>query len=184
MDKARRLTTLTPSTIKVLAFDISFRETGYAKLNIKSGESELLTKGVFANPPLSMGFHGLLESTKQFQANTKKKLEKLIYEPVDLIIIEMPAFSQSAKSALAIGMCWGALAEWVGHEKVIFVEPRQLKVWSQSKAGDAKNKVKEKVLSRLHLGRDGSNDNIVDAVGLCLMFSDMVTQCKYDQNTP
>ena len=161
--------------------DISFRDTGYAKLNIKFDGSELKQKGSLKNPAFGMGFHGLLESAKQFELNTKKALEKLVYHHCDLIIIEMPAFSQSAKSALAIGICWGALSQWIAHEKVIFVEPRQLKVWSGSKSGDAKNKVKEKVLSRIHLGSDAQNDNIVDAVGLTLMFSDMLTQAKYEK---
>jgi hypothetical protein len=74
-------------------------------------------------------------------------------------------------------MCWGTISQL---KNAILVEPSALKKWSKSKPKDGKKKVKEKVLERVMLDKNQqSNDNIVDAVGLALLFIDAVAKEKY-----
>lgn len=164
-------------SIEVLAFDVSFRATGFAKLNINFAEKRttLVDCGCITCPPFQTGFDGLNESSVHM-SHAISMMESLIQKNAGVTIVEMPAFSQSAKSAMAIGMCWGFISQIDG----ILIEPHQLKYWSESKKGDKKNKVKEKVLERISLGSYASNDNIVDAVGIGMMFGDLVSTEKYN----
>jgi Holliday junction resolvasome RuvABC endonuclease subunit len=98
----------------------------------------------------------------------------------DIVVIEMPAFSQTAKSALAIGMCWGAIT---AIEVAFLIPPSMLKVWSDSKRGDGKDEVKKKVLERVFLSpTQQRNDNIIDAVGICLMTKDILYTLHHEQH--
>jgi Holliday junction resolvasome RuvABC endonuclease subunit len=94
----------------------------------------------------------------------------------DIVIVEMPCFSQSAKSAIVIGILWGIISQL----DCVVVEPSLLKRWSGSKSGDKKEKVKEKVLERIHVPKNvENNDDILDAIGLAFCFNDMIRQQKY-----
>jgi Holliday junction resolvasome RuvABC endonuclease subunit len=156
---------------------MSFRGAGVSILR-RSGSEIDISARVLENPMCEgVGFNALREAHKNLYENTVKELRLLLKQSFDAVIIEMPCFTQSSKSALLIGMCWGVVCDI----DAILVEPSALKKWSGSKRGDRKLKVKEKVLSRVTLElRQQSNDNIVDAVGLALMFSDLISQTKYD----
>lgn len=161
-----------------MAIDLSYRDTGICVLK-KNQDAVLMEKASsHKNPEMGNGF----ESLKNCAINLNKLFNELInairrYDP-DVLIIEMPCFSQSAKSAIAIGMLWGLSSRF---KKAIFIEPSALKKWSESKRGDGKEKVKEKVLSRFHLlPSQSSNDNIVDAIGIALLFLDKINEIKHE----
>ena len=166
------------NSFRVMAIDLSYRDTGVCVLK-KNQETVFMEKAVsYKNPEMGNGF----ESLKNCASNLNKLFSDLMNVvrtlPPDILIIEMPCFTQSAKSALAIGMLWGLAARF---QKAILIEPSALKNWSESKRGDGKEKVKEKVLSRLHLlSSQSSNDNIVDAIGIALLFLDKINELKYE----
>lgn len=122
-----------------------------------------------------MGFNGILNASIQL-ASSINEIKKLIksFSP-NLIVVEMPAYTQSAKAAICIGMCWGAVGELESIAPVIFIEPSFLKKWSGSKSGDKKIKVKEKVIARMGTFKESSNDNIVDAIGICYAVNDLIS---------
>lgn len=145
---------------------------------VKNGPEITMTNSCLENPKCEgVGFNALKTAQKNLHENTIKILRELLTTDYDAVVIEMPCYTQSSLSALLIGMCWGA----IGDIDAVFVEPSALKKWSNSKKGDGKSKVKEKVLERALLSpKEAANDNIVDAVGLALMMIDLVAKLKYD----
>lgn len=130
------------------------------------------------------GFLQYMEAAKKVN-EIRMHLHKLFQRnPDSVILIEVPAYSQSAKASLAIGMCWAmamSLKETY-QSRLVIIDPGVLKYWSESKRGDAKLKVKEKVESRMSLlSHQQGNDNIVDAIGICFAFSDLVKSMERNE---
>lgn len=126
-----------------------------------------------------MSHSGLMEAGLNMSntINSIKELVSTLDNP--LVVVEIPAYTQSAKAALAIGICIGCFRScpWIP------VEPSLLKMWSGSNKGDKKKKVREVVTERMGDGfRWLSNDNIVDAVGLSLAISDEIFKIQNDNN--
>ena len=155
---------------------MSYRGAGAASVSIDNNGISLEKTWLFDSPPTSgFGFDSLLRSFSELK-NKIYKINKILNH--DVIIVEMPCYTQSAKSAILIGMCWGSMIALNKHIDII--DPSVLKDWSESKKGDKKNKVKEKVLERFDLTGKDLNDNIVDAIGICLVFSDLISKQRYE----
>jgi Holliday junction resolvasome RuvABC endonuclease subunit len=152
-------------SIRICAIDVSYRDTGFAILNYDGKETTLVKMRSVKNPISSMGFLGLSKAAALIEesVNTIKKYIEL--HKCNVVVIEMPAYTQSAKSAILIGMCWGAYVSI--HKDVIIIPPSALKKWSESKRGDKKTKVKEKVEEMT--GLIITNDNVIDAIGIGLL---------------
>lgn len=156
---------------------MSYRDAGVALL-ARDGQDVSITATSFKNPALpGIGFHALQEAARNLTKTVIEIKDLINNAQPNIVVIEMPCFTQSSKAALVIGMCWGC----VGDINANFIEPSMLKRWSGSKRGDKKAKVKEKVLNRAIIPQEQiSNDNIIDAVGIALMTSDFISQEKYD----
>lgn len=166
------------TSYRVLAIDMSFRGTGMCSISKSPEGITIEDMACFENPMCDgIGFNSLVKASRELHDNTMNRIQNMLISQHNVIIVEMPCFTQSAKSAMLIGMCWGAIAQL---KNAILVEPSALKKWSKSKPKDGKKKVKEKVLERVMLDKNQqSNDNIVDAVGLALLFIDAVAKEKY-----
>ena len=168
------------NSFKIAAIDLSYRDTGVCIAEFKRNESSssfhIVSTSSFKNPELTLGFHGLRFASKKM-IETMIEIDESI-DGCDVTIIEVPCYTQSAKASLAIGMCWMAAADF---DSPILVEPSALKIWSDSRKGDKKEIVKEKVYNRT--GFKTGNDNIIDAVGLALLFADQVSKKYYEYTT-
>jgi len=159
---------------------MSFRDTGICRLTREDG-SITIEASHLENPKCNgSGFLALKECSRNMRDNTITPLKAIVNSGWDMVIIEMPCFTQSSLSALLIGMCWGAIME----VDPILIEPSAIKRWSGSKKGDKKTKVKEKVLQRVALSqKEASNDNIVDAVGIAFFVSDLISTIHHEHHT-
>lgn len=162
---------------------MSFRASGWSFI-ILEGFAFLRDYGCVKAPALgNVTFNNLsngLDGLKHSAESLNKTIQS--YTP-DIIIIEMPVFSQSAKSAIMIGMCWGVVASLM-NQRTLLVEPSALKLWSESKRGDKKKSVKEEVMKRFSLSpKTQANDNILDAIGLGLILCDKIQQLRYYDKT-
>ena len=161
-----------------MGIDMSYRDTGVAVAQYH--DDSLYTEHIVClkNPALGYGFNALHESMRSMKYNTMSTIRALYkeYNP-DVVVVEMPCFTQNAKGALSIGMCWG----FVSTINAVLVEPSALKIWSGSKRGDKKEKVKEKVLERISNFKDMHNDNAYDALGLVFMTSDLINRTRYEE---
>jgi hypothetical protein len=167
---------LSMTSINILACDVSYRHTGVCILNKSESRNSLLHTECLDNPQIKYGFEGYRFMAINMQDKVKKI--KQLYEEYNgsIIVCEMPTYGRSMNAGMAIGICWGAMPM-----SPLIIPPSHLKDWSDSNKGDAKIKVKEKVMSRIHLD-SYSNDNIVDAVGTALMISDLITILKHEAN--
>lgn len=172
-------------SLRIQCIDMSMRSTGWVCMEISYNENKLRRKildyGRYKTvvPNGVSKFHKLEEDSIQLH-NVIKKLERneKDYE-TNVTIIELPSISQSATSAIKIGMLWGAWVHRMTDANFITVEETALKEWSNSKRGDGKKTVKEKVMSVVGLPEKAANNSdIVDAVGLSLMFSDLYHESK------
>lgn len=147
----------------------------------RDGPSLQIETASLINPKCdAMGFSALDNARQNYHKNTIAILRTLIDGGFDMVVIEVPCFTQSSKSAMLIGMCWGAICDFDS----VLIEPSALKRWSDSKSGDKKSMVKEKVLSRVTLtAKAASDDNIVDAVGIALMTSDLISLVNHESHT-
>lgn len=177
--RQKALTMIHSQSRRVVAVDMSYRDAGVCILD-RDGLSFTIKTHSLQNPKMNgIGFHALEDAHNQMFSNFTLRLRELLSEPYDALIVEMPCFTQSSKSAILIGMCWGIIAEF----DAILVEPSALKYWSGAKKGDSKSPIKTKVTERVFLNpREQSNDNIVDAVGLALMFEDTISLLKHEYN--
>lgn len=170
----------------MVAVDLSIRNAGFAQL-------EILTEPKYR---LQMHGAGCIKSSAYPNGTRVAKLkhdsrcaftlvEKLKeinnnFE-ADLMIVEMPDFSQDAKSAIHLGMLWGCLMKLQKEIHIIQIDPSELKVWSESKRGDGKSKVIERVLESVWIPpSQRKNNNITDACGIALLYSDLVKE-EYDE---
>lgn len=168
---------LSRSLINILACDISYRHTGVCVLSKTETRLKLVHSSCIDNNTITYGFAGYYSMTKRM-LDTKNQIERIknIHE-CSVTVCEMPTYGRSMNAGMAIGICWGVMS----CTGAIFISPDHLKEWSESKKGDGKKKVKEKVMSRIHLD-SYSNDNIIDAIGTALMISDLITILKNETN--
>lgn len=152
-------------SINIAAVDVSYRDTGLAITSYNGNEINLVKHKSFKNPSSSMGFLGLTKSAALIEETVKLIKCQISLHLCDVIVVEMPAYTQSAKAAILIGMCWGAYTSI--DKNVIIIPPSALKKWSGSKPGDKKAKVKEKVEGMT--GLTIANNNVIDAIGLALL---------------
>lgn len=167
-----------------MGIDLSYRATGVALINMVGNETSIDGVSCLENKEVgSVGFNSLMLASERF-LYTKSVLKGIIRDiKPDAIIIEVPCFTQNAKSAIVIGMCWMVAAILDGDDTIL-VEPSALKKWSGSRKGDKKKLVKEKVIERVTLSpAQANNDNIVDALGLTMMFSDLISKQRYENSS-
>ena len=176
MRVARRTEETTLSSYRVMSLDISYRNTGGCVMRVDDDCPTILETFCLENPKMEFGFDGMFDAHKAMRRTILEAYRKALLLDVHVMILEMPCYTQDAKSALAIGLCWGEIA---CIDNLLLVDPTALKKWSGSKRGDGKAEVKAAVMNRATLSaKDLSNDNIVDAVGLSLLFVDTVKRNK------
>lgn len=177
------------STIRILSVDLSIRNTGFAKLEIHSNPSyrlQLHGSGCIKSVAINSNRVGKLKHDSQCAFKLIGRLREINNNfECELIVVEMPDFSQDAKSAIHLGMLWGSLMALQQEVKVIQITPSALKTWSESKRGDGKQKVIEQVLERVWIPpSQQKNNNITDACGIALLYSDLVKEVYDDLETP
>lgn len=161
----------------ICGIDPSLRGTGCALIrrtkftNVTSLEMVDCAVRV-TRPPQSKGVHRVKEEVENV---------RMIFEWLDVflrqathVIVELPTNSQSNKGAVSNGVCYSIAA--VAKQKglpITFVLPSALKQWSGSKRGDGKERVAELVKQRTGVS---GNDNVIDAIGLCLIFCDQLSR--------
>ena len=155
----------------IIAVDLSYRDTGIAIVESHHGAATLIHAYNYVNPPMGYGF----ENLRTMASNVYKTIDEIRLKAelfkADVVLVEMPCFSQNAKAAIAVGLLWGAIVDL----DYILVEPSFLKIWSGSKRGDHKAEVKAKVESMTCLDKKQlANDNIVDSVALGLAFCELI----------
>lgn len=164
--------------VRIQSIDMSLREPGFCFLT-KEGNSKTINDCYFIKnqAPDASKFRKLeldAASLAYVMIDLKRKEEK--FNP-HVIIVELPCFTQTATAALSIGMVWGVFADYFSKDNFVAVEPSALKVWSKSKKGDKKEKVLETVLARVPMtSKKMLNNNVIDAIGLALMFCDLVDE--------
>lgn len=157
-------------SIKILGVDASMRGTGVA---LFEGELMLIHKLIPTKPKHSK-FEALEHDAISMNEVVSEVYDIIQKHKPDVIAIEFPCFTQSAKSAILIGMVWGCFANLLLHPDCYAIEPEALKKWSGSKRGDGKTKVGDKVLLRVDV--ETENDNVLDAIGICLMCKDQIKE--------
>jgi Holliday junction resolvasome RuvABC endonuclease subunit len=163
--------------VSVMGIDLSYRSTGFAVAEISEDCAKITDYGKLENKELGrLSFDNLSMAAKSMHA-TCTKIIKMSKEHT-LTIIEVPSFSQSAKSAMVIGMMWGCVARMLSEiNDVILVEPSALKLWSNSDKGDGKERVKIEVLKRVKVDKKSAScSDILDAIGICLMAHDEINR--------
>lgn len=178
MSLAKRMRT-TSDSHNVLCVDMSLRATGFAVIHLSYNENKLLKRledfGCYCTEPKGLNrFHALECDAEQLSQVMESLSRKEIEYNTSAIIVEFPSITQSAHAAVCIGMLWGAWSQSFSKPNFVSIEETALKEWSGSKRGDKKTKVKQSVTDRLWLPeKAANNDNIVDAVAIALMFSDL-----------
>jgi Holliday junction resolvasome RuvABC endonuclease subunit len=164
-------------SVNVLAIDLSYRSTGYSMTKIEDEKASVDNYGLLKNSELGLVSFGNLKEASLKMHITCSEIIKMA-KGSDLTIVEVPAFPQSAKSAILIGIMWGCAARLMAEvNNIILIEPSALKYWSKSDSGDGKCKVKEIVLNRVPLGkRWSSSTDVVDAIAIGLMMHDEINK--------
>ena len=153
--------------------DLSYRDTGICMITNHNGSPTLVHAYNHTNPPMGYGFENLRTMASNVYKTINEIRLKAEWFKADVVLVEMPCFSQNAKAAIAVGLLWGAIVDL----DYILVEPSFLKIWSLSKRGDHKQEVKAKVESMTCLDKKQlANDNIVDSVGIGLAFCDLMNR--------
>lgn len=170
----------TSPSVNIIGVDMSYRNTGVCWMTKEGSVIKDVGYCSIENGPIKLGFDGLQEAAYHMM----RLVDKIVSLCGDrsVVLIEVPSYSQENKSAVVSGMCW--MAAKMIEEKIgltFLIDPSILKTWSHSVKGDKKEKVKEMVLNRLPVRI--SNDNIIDAAGICLMFSDEISLQKHEQNS-
>lgn len=161
-------------SIKVLGIDASLRGTGWAMLKDK----RIIDYGVIKTNNFGMKGFSSLEADSIQMHQTSNNIDLLVkgLNP-DLIVIEIPHITQRASVAIQIGIVWGCLSSLLSKTNCLAIDQSYLKNWSLSRKGDKKNKVEEKVRRRVMV--DSNDDNIIDAIGICLMIQDHYDYIDY-----
>lgn len=164
----------------IVGLDMSYRHCGFAKVTYQRIES---------TTSINLLQTAVIETQGNKLKNTLSRIREEIHElqrfiidiraaisNADEVVIEMPYGSQSAISAKYLGYCYGLIAaiEINSQAEFIYVSPYDLKEWS-GKRKNSKIHVQQKVFERLGKTIDTKNDNIIDALGLCLMRCDQIS---------
>lgn len=166
------LTMTSSPSVEIVGVDLSYRNTGIAWMRKEGSTLRDIGYESLKHPELKMGFDGLMESS----SNMSRLVDSILSRTPEsaVILVEVPSYSQNAKSAIVAGMCWMVAKEIEERRGLaIIIDPSILKTWSDSRRGDGKTIVKQEVLSRLPIRI--TDDNVIDAAGICLMFSDEIS---------
>lgn len=167
------------NSVKILGLDLSFRETGAAVISrsrMIRNSNTMVRFQCLVWEEITTYKHWTHEVSYLF---LRDRLWDLIdIHKADHVIIEVPDRSQSAQAALMAGYVQALAFEIIqdiGRKKCEIVKMEHLKKWSGSKRGDKKVKVKEKVCQTFEFLKTCNNDNIIDAMGLCLSKCDQLS---------
>jgi Holliday junction resolvasome RuvABC endonuclease subunit len=181
----------------ILGIDLSFRKCGICVLRRtrKFLGPEMVDAGIEINPmheeciktkpPLESDKKTMIIDEIENIKSLRKRIEDLwcFYHP-DVMVIEVPYFSQSAKGSYAMGVCH-SIVEFIRDNfwyKTVIILPKELKDWAGSKRGDGKKEVAAKVKD-YNCYHHIKNDDILDAIGICLMHCDKLSlEEYYEQN--
>lgn len=166
-------------SVSILAVDLSYRSTGIAIANCEEHSTSIVHYECLKNPELGKMIAANYERASRNMINICKEIHSAA-EGVDLVVIEMPAFCQSAKASLIIGIMWASITHLLkALPDYVLIEPSALKDWSNSQPGDGKSIVKSKVLSRVAVEKKHKNNtDLIDAIGIALLVSDEI---KHDR---
>jgi Holliday junction resolvasome RuvABC endonuclease subunit len=160
----------------IVGLDMSYRHCGAARVTYeRHGESSEIvvtkTTCIETDPCRSKNVDRIKDEISQAQRFIIEI--RSFIAGADEVVVEMPLGSQDAISARYLGYCYAAIAaiELTAEPEFIYVSPFDLKLWSGKKK-NTKEHVKEKVKDRLGRILTTKNDNIIDALGLCLMRCD------------
>jgi Holliday junction resolvasome RuvABC endonuclease subunit len=161
----------------ITGIDLSFRHCGVASIVYERNENGLsLTikrQEVIHTEYQGRDWWGLLKEIKQMRDLINELIDRC--KDADYILVEIPTMGgkPAQQSVRTAGICYGILAgvEVALARKVRYVQPSELKLWSGKKT-NKKEQVMEKVISRLGRTALSKDNNIIDALGLCLMRCD------------
>lgn len=162
----------------MITVDLSFSDTGVCVASSSGQEFKIIeTLNIKSN-----AFHGGFDGMELASLEVKRIYQHLLqvlhqYEDY-IFIVEMPYKSQSADAAMCIGMLWGMIRQF---KMPILINPSFIKAWSESKPGDKKEKVLEKVSQRWK--PNTSNDNIIDAVAIAMACHDLIRTIYHEEHT-
>jgi len=172
-----------------MGIDLSFRNTGVAVIDrIKHGDSvelrpRLATVVTTKKPEKCETLDRVrreINNIKRLRMGIEEMIDK--YNP-DIIVIEIPHFSQSASGSYAMGICHSmveSIRDTYDLKKFGIILPKRLKDWAGSLKGDGKAAVKHKVRG-YDCYSEIRNDNIIDAIGIALLWCDKLTLDEHDQ---
>jgi len=158
---------------KIISVDMSYRDTGVCYIENDRECCTIVDAYSIKNDAMDCGFEGLRLMARRVNVVVNEIRRISMDKNPHVVLVELPCFTQNAKAAISIGLCWAAII----NINCILVEPSFLKIWSSSESGDGKKKVKEKVRTLTNLDKAQlSNDNIVDAVGIGLAFVELINK--------
>lgn len=160
---------------KILGIDLSFRHTGWALVGRQKSNNVTMLNLIDKDEINTTRFEddGI---AFLYIINT---IDELVSKHLPShIVLELPDKSQSARSAYLNGVMQSIVWVLMFHKMINIkvVNMKILKQWSNSKRGDKKEKVKAKV--KEYFPVDTNNDNILDAIGLCLWKCDELSKNK------
>lgn len=164
---------------------MSYRHCGYAIVKYdrptpESSEIKLLDTGLVETSPCeSKNIEKIHDEISQIQRFIIEI--RAVIEGADEVVVEMPLGSQNAISAKYLGYCYAAVAaiELNATADFIYISPFDLKLWSGKKK-NTKEHVRDMVIRRLGRLVTTKNDNIIDALGICLLQCDRHSRKAYE----
>lgn len=169
-------------TRTIVGVDLSFREAGVAKIHLdidKNSSSIRLEEFYPIKTPSDKSKSGIHAINYEYENLDKiiSMIRKTCQGATDLDI-EIPTGKATKMSSHASGVCLAVSyflrSDFEGSSRTRL--PSALKKWSESKRGDKKKKVREEVYKRFG-SSVSNNDNVIDALGLCLIrASEIVTE--------
>lgn len=170
----------------IVGLDMSYRHCGVAMVKYTqptdtSSEILLLKTDCIETKPCKNGPDRITDEITQAQRFIVEI--RSFIEGAEEVVVEMPIGSQDAISARYLGYCYGIIAaiELTANPDFIYISPYDLKQWSGKKK-NTKEHVKKMVHERLGRLVTTKNDNIIDALGICLMRCDYYSRKRYTEN--
>lgn len=172
----------------ITGIDLSYRNCGVATVEYNrspEGVSIVVMKQeVIKTVFQGRDWEGLLHEIPQIRMLIER-LAKAV-EGSDCVLVELPTMGgkPDQSSVRTAGICYGvtAAAESISGKQFTYIRPSDLKLWSGRKS-NKKEHVEAKVRNRLGSCVLTNNDNIIDALGLCLMKCDQLSY-DYHQRNP
>lgn len=160
----------------MLGLDLALRHTGF----VVNEDKKVIDHGVIStrpfkkpNAPEEEYFQEMIEhDLKQIIAIDSSINSLVVQHNPSIIVVEVPTFSQSAASGLALGMVRCALMRQVFSKsvRVVLVKPNQCKRITGNKRRTTKEDVKDKVLTSGYLSLAGCVDHVLDSQAAILYF--------------